>query len=179
VSSTWFTRTGYYHQKLVTPGACSWNQINSSNWKLFRLAEVILDYAESAAEAGHLDEAKAAVDEIRARVGMPELPAGLSQQELILRVRNERRVELAWEEHRFYDLRRWQKPDGDLSETCRWVTAMSITKKEDGSFTYTRVSPYTSPRGGSSNRDLLMPIPLAEASRLESITGEKWQNPGW
>jgi hypothetical protein len=179
VSNTWYSRTGYYHQKLVTPGASAWNQINSSNWKLFRLAEVILDYAESAAEAGHLSESKEAVNAIRARVGMPSLPDNLTQAELILRVRNERRVELAWEEHRFYDLRRWQKPDGDLSETCRWVTAIVITKNADGGYTYTRTSPYSSPRGGSSNRDLLMPIPLAEASRLESITGEKWQNPGW
>jgi hypothetical protein len=179
-TNTMYTRTGYYHQKFVTPGACSMTGGPSSpNWKLYRLAEVILDYAEAAAEAGHLTEAETAVKEIRARVGMPALPGGLTQPELILRIRNERRVELAWEEQRYYDLRRWQKPDGDLSETCRWVTAMVITKNSDGSFAYTRVNPTSNPRGGSSNRDLLLPIPLAEASRLEFITGENWQNPGW
>ena len=70
------------------------------------MAEIILNYAEAAAEAGHLSDAKDAVDEIRARVGMPKLPDNLSQAEMVLRVRNERQVELAWEECRYFDLRR-------------------------------------------------------------------------
>ena len=68
------------------------------------------------------------MDEIRARVNMPALPAGLSKDEMILRVHNERRVELAWEEVRYFDLRRWQKPEGNLNATCQWLTGMRITK---------------------------------------------------
>lgn len=173
------SRTGYYHNKMVTPGASGNNQINNSRWKYYRLGETLLDLAEAAAEANHLDEARVAANEVRARSGMPNLPAGLSQNELILRIRNERRVELAWEEQRYFDLRRWQKPDGDLSETCKWFTAMIITKNSDGSFTYTRENISTNPRGGSGNRDLLLPLPLNEAATLESVTGVKWQNPGW
>ena len=133
----------------------------------------MLDFAEAAAEAGHLEEARAAANEVRARSGMPNLPAGLSQQELVLRIRNERRVELAWEEQRYFDLRRWQKPDGDLSETCKWFTAMVITKNGDGSFTYKRQNISNNPRGGWQNRDLLLPLPLNEAATLESVTGQK------
>lgn len=173
------SRTGYYHNKMVTPGASGNNQINNSNWKYYRLGETMLDFAEAAAEAGHLEEARAAANEVRARSGMPNLPAGLSQQELVLRIRNERRVELAWEEQRYFDLRRWQKPDGDLSETCKWFTAMVITKNGDGSFTYKRQNISNNPRGGWQNRDLLLPLPLNEAATLESVTGQKWQNPGW
>ncbi len=173
------SRTGYYHCKMVTPGASGTNQINNANWKFYRLAETLLNLAETAAEAGHLDEARTAVNEVRTRSGMPELPAGLSQDELILRIHNERRIELAWEENRFFDLRRWQSPNGDLSETAKWFTAMVITKNSEGGFTYARRNISDSPRGGWQNRDLLLPIPLSEAALLESVTGQTWQNPGW
>lgn len=173
------SRTGYYHRKLVTPQASNTNPINNSNWKFFRFGEILLNYAEAAAESGHLAEAKAAVDEVRARVKMPALPIGLSKEEMILRVHNERRVELAWEEVRYFDLRRWQKPDGNLNETCQWFTGMRITKLNDGSFNYQRYNISSNPRGGYQNRDLLLPLPLDEVSRLESTTGETWQNPGW
>jgi hypothetical protein len=138
----------------------------------------MLDYAEAAAEAGHLDDAQAAVNEVRSRVKMPALPTTLSQAALILRVRNERRVELALNENRYFDLRRWQQPSGDLSKTCKWLTAMKIEKQTDGSFIYTREIPY-GPRGGWQNKDLLLPIPLSEASRMQMNTGDNWQNPGW
>lgn len=173
------SRTGYYHTKLVTPGASQNNQINCSRWKYYRLGETLLDLAEAAAEAGQLDEARTAANEVRARSGMPGLPAGLSQAELILRIRNERRVELAWEEQRYFDVRRWQTPTGDLADLNRWMTAMVITKSGNGNLTYTRRSISGNPRGGWQNRDLLLPIPLTEAALLESVTGEKWQNPGW
>lgn len=174
-----FSRTGYYHRKMVTPKASGTNPINCSNWKHFRLAEIIMNYAEAAAEAGHLTEAKAAVDEIRARVSMPPLPEGLTQDEMRLRIHNERRVEFAWEEHRYFDLRRWQKPDGNLNSTCKWFTGMQITKNTDGTFGYKRINVRQSPRFGYENKDLLMPLPLSEASRMEVLTGDKWQNPGW
>lgn len=173
------SRTGYYHCKMVTPGASGTNQINNANWKFYRLGGVLLNLAEAAAEAGHAADAISAVNEVRTRSGMPDLPAGLSQEELILRVRNERRIELAWEENRYFDLRRWQTPDGDLSETGKWFTAMVITKNSDGSFTYTRRNISSSPRGGWQTKDLLLPLPLSEASLLESVTGQKWQNTGW
>ncbi|MGV8094310.1 MAG: RagB/SusD family nutrient uptake outer membrane protein [Mangrovibacterium sp.] len=153
-----YSRTGYFYRKTVPPGASSKHYRESPTWKLFTLSELMLDYAEAAAEAGHLDDARIAANEIRARVKMPALPS-LSQDELILRIRNERRIELALNENRYFDLRRWERPDGDLSETCKWFTAMRIVKQPDGSFTYTREAPY-GPRGGYQNKDLLLPIPL-------------------
>lgn len=174
-----FTRTGYYHRKMVVPGAGGDIAIDNAPWKHFRLAEIILNYAEAACEVGRLDEAREAVNEIRARVSMPPLPTGLSQDELRLRIRNERRVELAFEETRYFDLRRWTAPDGDLSETCRWFTAMHITKNADGTFSYERKQVRSTQRYGYQNKDLLLPIDLAEVSRIESLSGQNWQNPGW
>src|SRR5690606_27453593 len=71
------TRTGYFQRKFLHPNSSTNNPVSGANTKLFRLGEVILNFAEAAAESGHLDEARAAVNEIRARVGMPEIPADL------------------------------------------------------------------------------------------------------
>lgn len=173
------TRTGYFERKFLHPTSGGDNQVGGANWKLFRLGEVILDFAEAAAQAGHPDEATAAVNEIRARAGMPNLPATLSPADLILRIHSERRVELAMEENRFFDVRRWSLPTGDLSKTDRWVTAMAITRVSAGIFTYTRRTVRANQRNNYTNRYLLLPIPLNESNNLSSSTGFNWQNPGW
>ncbi len=173
------TRTGYYQRKFLHPNSATNNPVGGANTKLFRLGEVILNFAEAAAEAGHLDEARAAVNEIRKRVGMPDIPAGLNKEQLILRVRHERRVELAFEENRYFDVRRWASPQADLSKTDRWLTAANISRKADGTYTYARRLIRDVERRNYTNRFLWLPIPLEEANRLKSITGENWQNPGW
>lgn len=173
------TRTGYFQRKFLHPNSGNDNPVGGAHWKLFRLGEVILNFAEAAAEAGYLDEAREAVNEIRARVNMPALPTDLTQQELITRVRHERRVELAFEENRYFDVRRWTSPDGDLSKTDKWLTAAEITRNPDGGYTYGRRTVRASERRNYTNPFLLLPIPLAEANRLEAVTGQSWQNPGW
>lgn len=176
-----YTRTGYYHCKFVQPGSSAGvgYEVQTPGWKYFRLAEVLLNYAEAAAEAGHLTDAKNAVDEVRRRVNMPGLPAGLSKDEMILRVRNERQVELAWEECRYFDIRRWKKPEENLYDTSRWLTGIKPVVQADGSYRYERYNIWTKPRGGAEVRDKLLPLPVDEVSRLESVTGDVWQNPGW
>ena len=173
------TRTGYYERKFLHPTASSNKSVDGARWKLFRLGEVILNFAEAALEANKLDEARNAVNEIRARVGMPALPATLSQDELRLRIRNERRVELAMEGFRYFDIRRWSQPDADLSKTDRWVTAAKITRNADGSFTYDRKQVNGNERKCYTNKYLKVPIPLSEVNNVIAITGEDWQNPGW
>ena len=175
VSINNYSRTGYFHRKMVPPGALGQNY---PTHKYFRFAEMLLTYAEAAAEAGHLAEAKAAADEVRARVKMPPLP-DLPQEDLILRIRNERRVELTYERQRYFDMRRWQKPDGNLEFQYKWATGMLIRKQPDNTFTYERVNTSSTFRFGFENKELLLPLPLSEAALLETITGEKWQNPGW
>ncbi len=175
----YLTRTGYYERKFLHPFAGGDYVVGGAYFKLFRLGEVYLNLAEAAAEAGHLNEAKEAVDLIRARVGMPELPTGLSKEEMILRVRHERRVELAMEEFRYFDVRRWTNPDGDLSKTDKWITAMEIHRNDQGTYTYTRRPVRSVERKCYTNKYLKCPISLNEANRMKSLTGEDWQNPGW
>ena len=173
------TRTGHYHRKMVAPGASPTNNIPYPNHKYFRLAEILLSAAEAAAEAGHDAEAREYVNEVRARVKMDPLPSSLTGEDLILRIRNERRVELAYENQRYFDIRRWQTPIGNIEAQYKWSTGMLIRKQGDGSFTYERVNTNNVGRMGYENKDLLLPIPLNESSLLESVTGDKWQNPGW
>ena len=154
--------------------------------KIFRLGELYLNFAEAAYNSVGPDaavegkasgvgalSAREAVNIVRARADMPPLPTGLSSEEFQVRYRNERQVELAFEEHRFFDVRRWKI----LNETDKFVTGMRITKSGDDEFTYTRVK--LQDRGTNNDKYLIFPINLSEVSKMESFTGENWQNPGW
>jgi len=173
------TRTGYFERKFLHPNAGNDNPVGGANYKLFRLGEVILNFAEAAANAGVLAEATTAVNEIRTRAGMPNIPSSLSKDDLILRIKNERRVELALEENRYFDIRRWSAPTADLAKTDRWVTAMAITRKSDGTYTYARRTVRANERKNYTNKWLWLPIPLNEANALKASTGVDWQNAGW
>lgn len=174
------TRTGYYLRKFRHPTAGVNNvDVNAANPKFYRLGEAVLNFAEAAAEAGHLPEAFTAVNEIRTRAGMPDLPSTLTKSELILRIHAERRVELAFEENRYFDIRRWSTPTGDLSKTDRWVTAMAITRASNGTYTYVRRPVRNTERLCYTNKFLWVPVPLAEANALKANTGINWQSPGW
>lgn len=179
-----FSRTGYYFRKYIAPNADALNGISSAPWKYFRLGEIKLNLAEAAAEANQLDDAKAQLNDIRRRVGMPDLPEGLSQADMIRRVRQERMVELVYEECRYFDARRWAESFEsstlyqDFKLRCRTVTAMWITKnQETGEFSYERRSNLTNL--SIRPRELLLPIPEGEAQTLFSLTNKRWQNAGW
>ncbi|OJW59124.1 MAG: hypothetical protein BGO55_19815 [Sphingobacteriales bacterium 50-39] len=173
------TRTGYYERKFLHPNSGDNNGVGAASCKMFRLGEIILDFAEAAANAGELTDAYGAVNEIRERVGMPDLPPGLSQAQLISRIHHERQVELALEENRYFDVRRWCSPTGDLSKTDKWITAAEITRNGDGTYTYDRRTVRSTPRACYTNKFLWVPVPLSEANVLQSVTGQNWQNPGW
>lgn len=95
---------------------------------LIRYADVLLMRAEALAEEGDdLDEVYSLVNEVRSRVGMPHVEdvegTGLTQQELIDIVRHERRVELAFEGLRFFDVKRW----GEVEEAYARALADNIS----------------------------------------------------
>ncbi|MGV8096556.1 MAG: RagB/SusD family nutrient uptake outer membrane protein [Mangrovibacterium sp.] len=98
---------GQWYTKFI-PSSLNRNSPAMANDILFRLGEAYLDYAEALNEAqGPVAAAYAAVNTIRARSGQPDLPAGLSQAEFRERVRNERAIELVFEDHRLWDINRW------------------------------------------------------------------------
>ena len=140
--------------------------------------------AEAAINADRVDEGIGLVNEIRMRVGMPAWPLGLSKEDALLRCKHERRIEFALEDTRYDDIRRWQKPTGNLADHSKWLTALEISWKGvdmqgEDIYTYTRRTIRPSARGCWENKWLLLPVPLSEQRKLETHTGETWQNPGW
>lgn len=102
--------TGYLVKKFVDPadGFSPKAGESKNSWQEIRFAEVLLIYAEAENEAnGPSDKVYAAINKVRNRAGLPGLPEGLSKDEMRQRVRQERKVELAFENHRWFDLIRW------------------------------------------------------------------------
>jgi hypothetical protein len=102
------SKTGYGLLKMVDTTKYGGAGDADNDWIFLRYAEVLLNYAEAQNEAVGPDATVyAALNLVRARSGQPAL-AGFSKDDLRERIRNERRVELAFEEHRFFDIRRWK-----------------------------------------------------------------------
>jgi len=131
--SNWNTsKTGYYLKKFMddtNPIDNPWDVAGRQPWIYFRYAEILLNYAEAQNEATGPDASVySAIHLIRSRAGMPDYPAGLSQDQMRTRIRRERQVELAFEEHRFYDVRRWK-----IAETTENAPAYGIIINKSGS----------------------------------------------
>lgn len=101
------TYTGYYLRKFIDPSLDHQYERQKLPWRQMRYAEVLLNYAEACLELGQENEAKQYLNMIRNRAGMPDIPASETGNELMERYRNERKIELAYEQHRFFDIRRW------------------------------------------------------------------------
>lgn len=192
-SNTKNTKTGYYLRKYFNPKSDIDNQVDGY-FRVFRLAELYMNFAEAAFRAGNGNgdykiaataglssadvvdmSAREAVNKIRARVEMPAITE--NGQLFWLRYCNERRVEFAYEEHRFFDVRRWStKLNNMLETTDRVLTGMVITKT-NGSNTYARK--VLSDRSCYQSKYLKFPINNNEALKMLQLTGVNWQNEGW
>ena len=173
------TTTGYYLKKFLTDGLdLEKNQTSVHSWILFRYAEILLNYAEAMNEAygpdtdpfGDGKTARWAVNEGRGRVGMPPVTAS-DETEMRNRIKHERRIELAFEDHRFWDVRRWGKADAESALGVP-VKGVSITKTETG-FTYA-----TKIVGTRTFQEKMMLYPIPQSEILRSA-GKIEQNPGW
>lgn len=166
------TKTGYYLKKFVDESLdLLQNRTSYHCWPVFRLAEVYLNYAEA------LNECNAASSDVatyvnlcreRAGVGMPPLSNGLSQDEMRKIIRHERRIELAFEGHRFWDVKLWMIADEVLN-----TPIYGIEIEGDENPAYRRVvveSRVFTPKM------YFYPIPRKELS----VTSIDWpQNPLW
>lgn len=76
---------------------------SSTDFIVFRFAEILLNYAEAAFYLNRTEDARTAINRVRQRAGMPARTAITEAN-----IRQERQVELAFEEHRYWDLRRWR-----------------------------------------------------------------------
>ncbi len=150
------------------------------NHRILRYADVLLMYAEACNELSDDTHAQAALNRVRNRAGLS--PVSLTGNELRHAIRNERRLELAFEQNRLYDIRRWKDDNGK--------PVIANLMGENGSFVKWNTDPATrdamewdnqgeaSDKGKSfrEDRDLLFPIPLYEVTMSN---GSIEQNPNW
>ncbi|MDC1216671.1 RagB/SusD family nutrient uptake outer membrane protein [Flavobacteriaceae bacterium] len=102
------SRTGYNLSKWIDPDPSIKGNLTSHQiipWPFIRYAEVVLNYVEASINLGQEDEARNWMSKTRFRVGMPAVTE--TGSDLLNKYINERRIELAFEEHRYHDARRW------------------------------------------------------------------------
>jgi len=166
------TPTGYYTNKMLDENIAA-NFIHGSQrcFPLMRYAEVLLNYAEAQNEyAGPVAEVYNAVALVRKRAGLSpyELPAGLSKEQMREAIHAERRVELAFEGHRFWDVRRWKIA---AQTENKQMTGMEV-RRNGANVTYTIF-----PVRKHNFRDAmyLWAIPQGETAKSPELK----QNPSW
>ena len=174
------TPTGYFLRKYIQestsfePG----NLVENRHlWIIYRYAETLLTYAESMVEAfdnpaytdgTYTRSALWALNEVRASRGMP-LVTTTDKTEFIERLRNEWRVEFAFEDHRFWDIRRWRIGD----TTQNQISGVAIERTATSGDLYYR---FTYESRYWNDKMYLYPIPQAELYKNLNLAP---QNPGW
>nr|QIM10887.1 membrane protein [uncultured Muribaculaceae bacterium] len=168
-SKTHYTIRKFMDESLVN----SWSDKSSQPWIYCRLAEVYLNYAEALFHLGDEDGARKYVNLVRERARggnasiLPDVTA--SGDELLAKIRHERKVELAFEEHRFYDVRRWKI--GETTDTGEFH-GINITKMADGTKKY---EIFKIQDRLFKAADYLLPIPNYECRKNDLLE----QNPGY
>lgn len=176
--SVYYTQTGYnLGDKMSGPNSYLTpvpGSIGSHYWIFSRYGETLLNYAEAQNEALSSPDQSVydAIDEIRARpdVNMPPLPMGLSKSEMRERIHNERRVEMAFENSRFWDVRRWKT---GMQVFNAPIYGMWITKDvPSGVLTFAKFEVEKRVYKSAYN---LFPIPQSEMDRNSALV----QNPDY
>lgn len=175
------TPTGYFLKRYIqestsfSPGS---TVTNKHSWIVYRYAETLLTYAESMANAfsedmNHTDSefpysALWALNQVRTNAGMPAVSTS-DYTEFMEILRNEWRVEFAFEDHRFWDIRRWKIG----AETQKELAAVKIVKSTEGSLNFYRQTYETRVW---TDRMYLYPIPQTELHKNNNLYP---QNTGW
>lgn len=163
------TQSGYYTKKFLqeeVPSLQGSTVRSTSPYIMFRYAEVLLNYAEAQYMLGNEGEARDYVNMVRSRpgVGMPDVAEGGA--DLLVRIQRERRIELAFEGHRYFDVRRWKiAPQTESAD----IMGVFIRKFLDGS--KVREPRLLIDRPAWDDKWYLLPIPRAEINRSVDTNG--------
>jgi hypothetical protein len=179
--------TGYYMRKFTDPDP---NVVDNNTkqfipWPFFRYTEAVFNYAEACIELGQDAEARNWLNKIRFRAGMPAITE--SGDALRERYRNERRVEMVYEEQRYHDARRWMIAPATLGRKLIFMsvtgtlkpgkTAPSPYKHDESVYTYTYTPTIDN---GIENRQWLDKMYFLPISQVETSKNNKLiQNPGY
>jgi hypothetical protein len=129
--------SGFYIRKYIDtslPQSLSYEWHSTQSWIEMRYAEVLLNYAEAAIELGDVQDSKTAVNLIRERAGI----ALLNDADVTIdRIRHERKVELAFENHHYWDIRRWRIADQFIYNTT-WSQIRPYYDLQSGNYVFSR-----------------------------------------
>lgn len=178
------TYTGYYVRKFVNPAVDPQYVKQEVPFRHIRYAEVLMNYAEACIELGQDGEALTYINMIRRRAGQPEF-SGLTGDALRQAYRHERRIEFAYEDQRFWDIRRWLIAAASYKPThaidVKYVTSESSIqayRKADGSThgaaTYNSILTPGDARAWD-NKAYFFPIERDEMNKNTKLI----QNPGY
>ncbi|MEN9949491.1 MAG: hypothetical protein RLY85_243 [Bacteroidota bacterium] len=179
--------TGYYFRKFTDPNPAiidqnTWQQIP---WPFLRYTEAVLNYVEACIELGQEAEAKAWLNKVRFRSGMPEITA--TGDALRQAYRNERQIEMAFEEQRYHDARRWMIASSTLGQKVRIVNVIGTLKagksvtlykydKDNYNYTYNVVNMDPGKENRAwADKMYFLPIHRDEMNRNKNLV----QNPGY
>lgn len=164
---------GVWLRKYIPRNATSGNYV--MNDIIFRVNELYLNYAEALNEAsGPVQGAYDAVNAIRTRSGMPNLPKGLTKEQFRQRVRNEIAIEMVNDDHRFWDVKRWviAEEEGVMKGNFE---GLQITRSGTSTANYKYAwKPYIFETRTFNKNMYLHPFPQNEV-----LKGNLVQNPGW
>ena len=176
------TTTGYYTKKFLNNISYKNPSVPAHAWPIFRFGEVLLNAAEAINEAEGPDAAYQYINQLRSRVGMPPY-SGMSQSELRERIRNERRIELCFEDHRFFDERRWMLFEDQTVNSEKSLPlykqyynlyGVTVTNAANPSYDFGPSQMHAS-RAFNSPKNYFFPLPDDEVKRAPNLK----QNPGW
>jgi hypothetical protein len=173
------TVTGYYMNKFMGNDSTGTSFANhDQDWIIFRYGEILLDYAEAENESVSTPTADiyAQLEALRIRAGISAgsdglygLTANMTQAQMRATIQNERRIEMPFEEQRYFDIKRWKIAETVMNQPLMGV---SITNS-NGTFTYNYV-PALTPKF-IAPKMYLYPIPFDEIQKDVNLK----QNPGW
>ncbi|MHA4807405.1 RagB/SusD family nutrient uptake outer membrane protein [Flavitalea flava] len=164
--------TGYYLRKFIDPAVDGQFSTNGTPWRYMRYAEVLLNYAEACMELGQDGDARNAINQVRKRAGMPDITE--SGTALRDRYRNERSVELAFEENRFYDVRRWLIAPSAYQQFSG-VTVVYTLNPDHTTATVPVITPYTVQKSAWLDKAYFFPITRDEMNKNNLLV----QNPNY
>ncbi|MEX0287802.1 MAG: RagB/SusD family nutrient uptake outer membrane protein [Flavobacteriaceae bacterium] len=182
------SRTSYYVRKFIDPDPGVVDNQSSAQvipWPFIRFTEIALNYAEASLETNDEGEALFWLNKIRYRAGLPALTE--TGTALMDRYRNERRIELAYEEHRYHDARRWMIAPTTLGRRIQVMNVRATLKggaspqvpyihdKDTYDYTYTPVENNDTETRTWVDKMYFMPISRDELNRNDLLT----QNPGY
>lgn len=169
------SKTHYTIRKFMNESYRSaWNDKGAQPWIYIRLGEIYLNYAEAMFQLGDEGTARLYINKIRERARggqenvLPEIKS--TGDELLKKIQHERRIELAFENHRFFDVRRWKIADVTENKPARKITIIrdDVTKKKTYKIEVLQERKFLP-------QHYLLPIPRSEIQRNASLK----QNPSY